>query len=38
MGIIEEELTVDMDGSMNLIVKKCFPKTEIVVDSFMFKN
>ena len=24
------EVTVDMAGSMNLIAKKCFPKTEIV--------
>jgi transposase len=28
------ELTVDMAGSMNLIAKKCFPKTEIVTDRF----
>ncbi len=29
-----EEVTVDMAGSMNLIAKKCFPKTEIVIDRF----
>jgi transposase len=29
-----KEVTVDMAGSMNLIVKKCFPKTEIVTDRF----
>jgi transposase len=29
-----EEVTVDMAGSMNLIAKKCFPKTEIVTDRF----
>jgi transposase len=28
------EVTVDMSGSMNLIAKKCFPKTEIVTDRF----
>lgn len=28
------EVTVDMAGSMNLIAKKCFPKTEIVTDRF----
>jgi transposase len=31
---IVEEVTVDMAGSMNLIAKKCFPKTEIVTDRF----
>ncbi len=25
-----KELTVDMAGAMNLIAKKCLPKTEIV--------
>jgi len=29
-----EEVTVDMAGSMNLIAKKCFLKTEIVTDRF----
>ena len=29
-----QEVTVDMAGSMNLIAKKCFPKTEIVTDRF----
>ncbi|TXD47799.1 MULTISPECIES: transposase [unclassified Polaribacter] len=29
-----EEVTVDMAGSMNLIAKKCFPKTTIVTDRF----
>lgn len=29
-----EEVTVDMAGSMNLIAKKSFPKTEIVTDRF----
>ena len=29
-----EEVTVDMAGSMNLIAKKCFPKTAIVTDRF----
>jgi transposase len=29
-----EEVTVDMAGSMNLITKKCFPKTELVTDRF----
>jgi transposase len=29
-----DEVTVDMAGSMNLIAKKCFPKTEIVTDRF----
>jgi transposase len=28
------EVTADMAGSMNLIAKKCFPKTEIVTDRF----
>jgi transposase len=28
------EVTVDMAGSMNLIAKRCFPKTEIVTDRF----
>ncbi|XWN14572.1 transposase [Formosa sp. 4Alg 33] len=28
------EVTVDMAGNMNLIVKKCFPKTDIVTDRF----
>lgn len=28
------EVTVDMAGNMNLIAKKCFPKTEIVTDRF----
>jgi transposase len=28
------EVTVDMAGSMNLIAKKCFPKTAIVTDRF----
>jgi len=31
---IVKEITVDMAGSMNLIAKKCFPKTEIVTDRF----
>lgn len=31
---IVAEVTVDMAGSMNLIAKKCFPKTEIVTDRF----
>ena len=29
-----KEITVDMAGSMNLIAKECFPKTEIVTDRF----
>jgi transposase len=29
-----KEVTVDMAGSMNLIAKKCFPKTDIVTDRF----
>ena len=29
-----KEVTVDMAGNMNLIAKKCFPKTEIVTDRF----
>jgi len=29
-----KEITVDMAASMNLIAKKCFPKTEIVTDRF----
>ena len=29
-----KEVTVDMAGSMNLIAKKCFPKTNIVTDRF----
>jgi transposase len=29
-----EEVTLDMAGSMNLIAKKCFPKTAIVTDRF----
>ncbi len=29
-----KEVTVDMAGSMNLIARKCFPKTEIVTDRF----
>jgi transposase len=29
-----KEVTLDMAGSMNLIAKKCFPKTEIVTDRF----
>lgn len=29
-----KEITVDMAGNMNLIAKKCFPKTEIVTDRF----
>jgi len=28
------EVTVEMAVSMNLIAKKCFPKTEIVTDRF----
>ena len=28
------EVTLDMAGSMNLIAKKCFPRTEIVTDRF----
>lgn len=28
------EVTVDMAGSMNLIAKSCFPKTELVTDRF----
>jgi transposase len=28
------EVTVDMAGSMNLLAKRCFPKTEIVTDRF----
>ena len=31
---IVKEITVDMAGSMNLIAKKCFLKTEIVTDRF----
>jgi len=31
---VVKEVTVDMAGSMNLIAKKCFPKTEIVTDRF----
>jgi transposase len=31
---VVEEVTVDMAGSMNLIAKKCFPKTELVTDRF----
>jgi transposase len=31
---IVEEVTAHMAGSMNLIAKKCFPKTEIVTDRF----
>ena len=31
---IVKEITVDMAGNMNLIAKKCFPKTEIVTDRF----
>lgn len=29
-----KEVTVDMASNMNLIAKKCFPKTEIVTDRF----
>ena len=29
-----KEITVDMASNMNLIAKKCFPKTEIVTDRF----
>ena len=29
-----KEVTVDMAGNMNLIAKKCFPRTEIVTDRF----
>lgn len=29
-----KEVTVDMAGNMNLIIKKCFPKTVIVTDRF----
>ncbi len=29
-----KEITVDMAGNMNLIAKKCFPRTEIVTDRF----
>lgn len=29
-----KEVTVDMAGNMNLIAKKCFPKTNIVTDRF----
>lgn len=29
-----KEVTVDMAGNMNLIAKKCFPKTAIVTDRF----
>ena len=29
-----KEVTVDMAGNMNLIAKKCFPKTDIVTDRF----
>ncbi len=29
-----KEVTLDMAGYMNLIAKKCFPKTEIVTDRF----
>jgi transposase len=28
------EVNVDMPGNMNLIAKKCFPKTKIVTDRF----
>lgn len=31
---IVKEITVDMASNMNLIAKKCFPKTEIVTDRF----
>ncbi|TYC07277.1 transposase, partial [Bizionia gelidisalsuginis] len=31
---IVKEVTVDMAGNMNLIAKKCFPRTEIVTDRF----
>lgn len=31
---IVKEVTVDMANTMNLIAKKCFPKTEIVTDRF----
>jgi transposase len=31
---IVKEVTVDMAGNMNLIAKKCFPKTDIVTDRF----
>jgi len=31
---IVKEVTVDMAGNMNLIAKRCFPKTEIVTDRF----
>jgi transposase len=31
---IVKDVTVDMTGSMNLIAKKCFPKTEIITDMF----
>lgn len=34
MRNIVNEVTVDMAGSMNLIAKECFPKTEIVTDRF----
>ena len=29
-----KEVTLDMAGNMNLIAKKCFPKTDIVTDRF----
>ena len=29
-----KEVTLDMAGNMNLIAKKCFPRTEIVTDRF----
>jgi transposase len=29
-----QEITVDMAGNMNLIAKRCFPKTQIVTDRF----
>ncbi|PKG41771.1 hypothetical protein CXF67_13620 [Psychroflexus sp. MES1-P1E] len=31
---VVEEVTVDMENSMNLITKKCFSKTELVTDQF----
>ena len=31
---IVKEVTLDMAGSMNLIVKKCFPKAEATTDRF----
>ncbi len=31
---IVKEVTLDMAGSMNKIIRKCFPKTTVVIDRF----